>query len=88
MQRSRPNWYPEPIPGFDVLKWKQEVREQMRRETEGMTSAEVREYIRQGAEQFDEEKEHSRTERASEIHSPLPTVQVSLPISHPSLPTL
>lgn len=43
---------PEVIPGFDVLKWKQETQEKILRETEGMTREEVREYIRQGAERF------------------------------------
>jgi hypothetical protein len=37
---------PEIIPGFDVLKWKQETQERVYRETEGMTNKEVREYFR------------------------------------------
>ena len=48
---------PEVIPGFDVLKWKQEAQAQILQETEGMTREEVREYIRQGAERFRQEGE-------------------------------
>ena len=44
--------YPDPIPGFDVLKWKQENQARIRRETEGMTDTEVREYFRKGSEEF------------------------------------
>ena len=48
--------YAEPIPGFDVVKWKREVHAQIQRETEGMTDAEIREYIRQAAERVDNER--------------------------------
>jgi len=39
--------WPEPIPGFDLMKWKDETQAEILRETEGMTSAEVIEYFRQ-----------------------------------------
>jgi len=42
---------PEPIPGFDVVKWKREVHAQIQRETEGMTEEEVLEYFRKGSEE-------------------------------------
>ena len=42
-----PNWYPDPIPGFDVLKWKDENQARIRRETEGMTDEQIRERRRQ-----------------------------------------
>ena len=52
------------IPGFSCLQMKQELQERRRRETEGMTDEEVREYIRKGAESFDREMERLRTEKA------------------------
>jgi len=45
------NKYPV-IPGFDVLKWKEENHARILRETDGMTREEVREYIRMGSEAF------------------------------------
>ena len=56
--------WPEPIPGFDPVQWKREVHAQFRRETEGMTDEEVREYFRRGAERFDEEMRLRRAELA------------------------
>jgi len=43
-------WYPDPIPDFDVLKWKQENQARILRETEGMTREEIRERERQAVE--------------------------------------
>ena len=83
-QAKRPDWYPEPIPGFDVMKWKQEMREQMRRETEGMTSEEFCEYLRQGSKEFNKDC----TEQVDEIHSPFPSLPSSFPMSNSSVPTL
>ncbi|MDR0704627.1 MAG: hypothetical protein LBF88_06515 [Planctomycetaceae bacterium] len=40
------------IEGFSALKMKQEVQEQIYRETKGMTDQEVREYFHKGSEQF------------------------------------
>ena len=47
---------PQIIPGFDVLKWKQETQAQILRETEGMTDAEVREYFRQASERWEQRR--------------------------------
>ena len=54
--------WPEPIPGWDMLKWKDETQAAILRETEGMTDAEVLEYFRKGAERFDEEMKRRRAE--------------------------
>ena len=43
---------PKIIPGFDALKMKQELQERVYRETEGMTDAEVREYINSRADEY------------------------------------
>ena len=40
----------KPIPGFDSLKWKEEVHAKIYEETRGMTSAEVCEYFNQAVE--------------------------------------
>jgi hypothetical protein len=46
------NWNDYPvIPGFDVLKWKQETQAEILRETEGMTRTEVLAYFRQASEE-------------------------------------
>ena len=46
----------KPIPGFDSLKWKQEVQAKIYEETKHMTLAESQEHTRKGAEHFDEEQ--------------------------------
>ncbi|MGL4593330.1 MAG: hypothetical protein ACRC2T_02180 [Thermoguttaceae bacterium] len=48
------------IPGFSVLKMKQEIQEKIGRETEGMTPEEVREYTRRGSELYRKELEEMR----------------------------
>jgi len=40
------------IPGFDALKMKQELQEWVDRKTEGMTDAEVRDYINSRADEY------------------------------------
>jgi hypothetical protein len=44
------DWYPEIIPGFDALEWKDKVRAEIRRDTEGMTDEEICEYFRLAGE--------------------------------------
>ena len=51
-------WPPQVIPGWDVLKWKDETQAEILRETEGMTGEEVREYFRQAGERFDGTQRH------------------------------
>ena len=58
-------WYPDPIPGFDVLKWKQENQARILRETEGMTREEIRERERQAVERAIQR----RAERAAKAPS-------------------
>jgi len=50
------------IPGFDVLKWKQENQARIRRETAGMTQEEIRERRRHAVDRFDEEQRRRRVE--------------------------
>jgi len=52
---------PKVIPGFDVLKWKQETQAEILRETEGMTQEEILAYFRKGSEEFQKEAELYRT---------------------------
>ena len=54
----------KPIPGFDCVKMKREIQTKIYEETKGMTREEVREYIRSGAERFDEDRRLRRAERA------------------------
>ena len=51
--------WPEPIPGFDVLKWKQETQDRIYQETKDMTTEEWLEYLRQARERA----ERRRAER-------------------------
>ena len=51
MTKLETDWSAEIIPGFDVLKWKQENQARIRRETEGMTDKQIRERRRQAVEQ-------------------------------------
>jgi len=58
---------PEVIPGFDLMKWKDETQAQILRETEGMTDEEVREYFRQAVVHGDQRRaELARRRAASE----------------------
>ena len=54
-KRKTDNWYPTPIPGFDVIEWKRKVHDEIRQETAGMTKEEIREYFRKGSEEFQRE---------------------------------
>jgi hypothetical protein len=56
----------KPIPGFDSQKWLRKTRARIRRETEGMTDAEVREYFRKGSEELRAEMKRRREELAVE----------------------
>lgn len=55
---------PEVIPGWDMMKWKEETQAEILRETEGMTREEVREYFRKASEEFREEIKQRRAEIA------------------------
>ena len=62
----------KPIPGFDSLKWKQEVQTKIYEETKNMTREEVREYFRRAVEEGDKR----RAERERRIAAGDPTVPV------------
>jgi hypothetical protein len=53
------------IPGFDVLKWKREIQEDIYQETKDMTSDEFLEYLRRGSVEFREEMRQIRAKRTS-----------------------
>ena len=55
----------KPIPGFDCVAMKREIQAKIYEETKEMTREEVREYIRNGAERFDENRRLRRIERAA-----------------------
>lgn len=61
--------WPEPIPGWDLMKWKDETQAAILRETEGMTDEEVREYFRKASERFDEDMKQRRAELAKRQES-------------------
>jgi hypothetical protein len=52
MTKLNTDWYPEVVPGFDALAWKDKVQAEILEETKGMTRQEVREYFRKGSEAF------------------------------------
>jgi len=55
--------WPEPIPGFSVLKWKQEIQDNIYQEIKDMTTEEWLAYVRKGCEEFREEQRQRRAER-------------------------
>ena len=60
--------YP-PVPGFDSVRMKREIQAKIYEETKDMTWEEQREYIRKGAERFDEEQRRFRQEKELEVRS-------------------
>ncbi len=52
--------WPDVIPDFDVLKWKEETQAEIYEEIKEMTSEEVIEYFRKGSEEFQRELEQIR----------------------------
>ena len=50
------------IPGYDPVQSKREAHARIRRETEGMTREEVREYFRKGSKEFREQHSRLRSE--------------------------
>jgi hypothetical protein len=65
MTKLDTDWYPEIIPGFDPVALKRKIREEIRKETEGMTDEEVCEHRRQASERFWAGVEHRRAELAA-----------------------
>ena len=61
--------YPDPIPGFDVLKWKQENQARIRRETEGMTDEQIIERFRQASERAAVRRKALAERRAAETQT-------------------
>lgn len=51
------------IPGFSTLRMKQEQQDRVRRDTEGMTDAEIREHIANGAAEFWADIDRIRAEK-------------------------
>ena len=62
MTKLQINGYPEIIPGLDPVEMKRKVQAEIRRETEGMTGEQVREFFRKESETFQAE---TRLRRAS-----------------------
>ena len=56
VQGTESYWYPDPIPGFNVLEWKQENQARILKETEGMTDEQVRERFRQAVERAEQRR--------------------------------
>jgi len=52
--------WPDPIPGYDPVQCKREAHARIRRETEGMTDAEVCEYFRQASERAERRRDEYR----------------------------
>ena len=63
---ARIAWYPEIIPGLDPVAMKRKVQVEIRREIEGMTQEEVREFYRRESEAFQEEMRIRRAEIVAE----------------------
>jgi len=66
MTKLQTDWYPEIIPGLDPVEMKRKVQAEIRRETQGMTREEIREFYRKGSEEFQVEMKLLRAEIAAE----------------------
>ncbi len=55
--------WPEPIPDWDLMKWKEETQLQIYDEIKDMTTAEMIDYFRQAGARFDEELEQRRAQQ-------------------------
>ena len=67
MTKLQTNCYPDIIPGLDPVEMKRKVQAEIRRETEGMTREQVREFFRNESETFQAE---TRLRRAASNGSP------------------
>jgi len=67
MTKIETDWSSDIIPGFDVLKWKQENQARILRETAGMTDEQVRERRRQAVERADQRRsEYAKSAESAE----------------------
>ena len=57
---------PDPIPGFNSMKWLRKVRAQIYKETKDMTPEQMRERTRRISEEFQADIERRRAELAAE----------------------
>jgi DNA-binding PadR family transcriptional regulator len=60
MTKRKTYRYPDPIPGFDVLQWKQENQARIYQTIKDMTSEEYIEYVRKSSAEFREEQKRFR----------------------------
>ena len=58
--------WPKPIPGWDLMKWKDETQLQIYEEIKDLTPEEVVKYFRQAGESFHKEVERRRRAELSE----------------------
>ncbi len=63
-KRKTDDWYPSPIPGFDVLKWKDETQAAILRETAGMTEDELSERSRRTTEWWEKKRAKRQTAKS------------------------
>ena len=56
--------WPETIPGWDMMKWKDETQAAIYEDIKDMTTEEVLEYFHKGSEEFQRELEQRRKELA------------------------
>ena len=64
MTTLQTDWCPGFTPGLDPVEMKRKVQAEIRRETEGMTPEEIREFYRKGSEAFQKETRRRRAELA------------------------
>ncbi len=57
--------WPDVLPDFDVLKWKQEIQSEIYEDIKDMTTEEVLEYFRKGSEEFQEELKEMKRRRTT-----------------------
>ncbi len=64
---STPFVWPEPIPDWDLMKWKDEIQLEIYEKTKDMTSAEVLDYFHQAAERADRRRAEFAERQAAAV---------------------
>jgi len=63
MTKRKTEWQLGDMPGFDPIDMKRRIQAEIRRETEGMTGAEILAYTRRASEEFHEEGKRYRADK-------------------------
>ena len=66
MSKQKIEWQQDIIPGYDPVQCKREAHAEIREETKGMTSEEIRKYFHKAAEEGSRRRAEQRLRQASQ----------------------